>query len=52
MNTNAFSSFLLLSGPQKVSDNDAAAVRADQFMPPQCGIFYYEITVVSKGKEG
>ncbi|KAH0606781.1 uncharacterized protein H6S33_003615 [Morchella sextelata] len=39
-------------GPQKVSDNDAAAVRADQFMPPQCGIFYYEITVVSKGKEG
>ncbi|RPA97522.1 SPRY-domain-containing protein [Choiromyces venosus 120613-1] len=39
-------------GPQKVSDNDAAAVRADQPMPPQCGLFYYEVTVVSKGKEG
>ncbi|PWW75617.1 SPRY-domain-containing protein [Tuber magnatum] len=39
-------------GPQKASDNDAAAVRADQPMPPQCGLFYYEVTVVSKGKEG
>ncbi|KAL7276432.1 hypothetical protein RUND412_000571 [Rhizina undulata] len=39
-------------GPQKGSDNDAAAVRADKPMPPQCGLFYYEITVVSKGKEG
>ncbi|CAZ80030.1 unnamed protein product [Tuber melanosporum] len=40
------------SGPQKASDNDAVAVRADQPMPPQCGLFYYEVTVVSKGKEG
>ena len=31
---------------------EAAAVRADHFMPPQCGIYYYEVLVTSKGKEG
>ncbi|KAI5785931.1 concanavalin A-like lectin/glucanase domain-containing protein [Geopyxis carbonaria] len=40
------------TGPAKVNEADAAAVRADRHMPPQCGLFYYEITVVSKGKEG
>lgn len=39
-------------GPPKTNDNDAAAVRADQPMPPQCGLFYFEVTVVSKGKDG
>ncbi|KAF1835327.1 SPRY-domain-containing protein [Decorospora gaudefroyi] len=39
------------SGTQKTHD-EAAAVRADFPMPRQCGIYYYEITVVSKGKEG
>lgn len=48
----ASTSFVGIVGPQKASDNDAAAVRADQPMPPQCGLFYYEVTVVSKGKEG
>ncbi|KAJ9646405.1 hypothetical protein H2199_002454 [Coniosporium tulheliwenetii] len=31
---------------------EAASVRADHPMPRQCGIYYYEVTVVSKGKEG
>lgn len=40
-------------GPAKVSnESDAAAVRADRPMPPQCGLFYYEATIVSAGKEG
>ncbi|KAF8254070.1 SPRY-domain-containing protein [Wilcoxina mikolae CBS 423.85] len=39
-------------GPAKVSESDAAAVRADRPMPPQCGLFYYEATIVSGGKEG
>ncbi|KAI9842560.1 MAG: hypothetical protein M1837_007073 [Sclerophora amabilis] len=39
-------------GPGKSHDHEAAAVRADYPMPPQCGIFYYEVTIVSKGKEG
>jgi hypothetical protein len=38
----------------KVVERDAiaAAVRSDHPMPPQAGIYYYEITIVSKGKEG
>jgi Ran-binding protein 9/10 len=31
---------------------EAAAVRADHPMPRECGIYYYEVTVASKGKEG
>jgi hypothetical protein len=40
------------TGPAKVSESDAAAVRADRPMPPECGLFYYEATIVSAGKEG
>ena len=29
---------------------EAAAIRADHFMPPQCGIYYYEVLVTSKGR--
>ncbi|KAH4048375.1 protein SSH4 [Parastagonospora nodorum] len=39
------------SGSQKTHD-EAAAVRADFPMPRQCGIYYYEVTVISKGREG
>lgn len=39
------------SGTQK-SHDEAASVRADYPMPRQCGIYYYEITIISKGKEG
>lgn len=39
------------SGLSKTQD-EAAAIRADHPMPRQGGIYYYEVTVVSKGKEG
>ena len=39
------------SGPSKTHD-EAAAIRADHPMPRQAGIYYYEVTVVSKGKDG
>ena len=41
-------------GPQgKTNEHEAAATLADQPMPPQCGMYYYEITVFSIGsKEG
>lgn len=39
-------------GPGKTHEHEAAATRADYPMPPQCGIYYYEVTMVSKGKEG
>lgn len=40
-------------GPGKSHEHiEAAAVRADHPMSPQCGLYYYEVTIVSKGKEG
>lgn len=38
-------------GITKTSD-EAAAVRADHPMPKECGIYYFEVTVLSRGKEG
>lgn len=39
-------------GLSKLHDHEAAAARADHPMPPQCGIYFFEVTIVSKGKEG
>lgn len=39
-------------GALKLHDHEAAAARADHPMPPQCGIYYFEVTIISKGKEG
>lgn len=38
-------------GPTKLSDHEGAAARSDHPMPPQCGMYYFEVTIVSKGKE-
>ncbi|EAU38602.1 conserved hypothetical protein [Aspergillus terreus NIH2624] len=40
------------TGAVNKHDHEAAAVRADNPMPPQCGIYYFEITILSKPKEG
>lgn len=40
------------SGPAHKHDHEAAALRADNPMPPQCGMYYYEIRIESKPKEG
>ncbi|RAL08647.1 putative Ran-binding protein (RanBP10) [Aspergillus homomorphus CBS 101889] len=40
------------TGPVNKHDHEAAAIRADSPMPPQCGIYYFEITILSKPKEG
>ncbi|KAJ4292621.1 hypothetical protein N0V90_009284 [Kalmusia sp. IMI 367209] len=40
------------AGSGKSGNDEAAAVRANFPMPRQCGIYYYEVTVVSKGKDG
>ncbi|GAB0137930.1 hypothetical protein EsDP_00006181 [Epichloe bromicola] len=36
------------TGPRNPSDRDheASAVRADHYMPPQCGIYYYEVSIM------
>jgi hypothetical protein len=32
-------------------DHEASAIRADHPMPPQCGIYYYEVTIISRKRE-
>lgn len=39
-------------GANKLSEQDAAAARTDHPMPSECGIYYYEVTIVQKGKDG
>ena len=40
-------------GPaNKLSEHEAAAARTDHPMPSECGIYYYEVTIVHKGKDG
>ena len=41
----------LTSGSGK-SDNDAATVRANHPIFPSCGIFYFEVQIISKGRDG
>ncbi|KAF3921520.1 hypothetical protein AA313_de0200833 [Arthrobotrys entomopaga] len=39
-------------GPTKVNEYDSAAVRADHYMPRSCGVYYFEVTVLNKSREG
>ncbi|KAK9246291.1 CTLH/CRA C-terminal to lish motif domain-containing protein [Lipomyces tetrasporus] len=38
--------------PAKGNEQEAAAVRANHPIPPQCGLFYFEVEVMSRGKDG
>ena len=40
------------NGPVNKHEHEAAAVRAQYSMPPQCGIYYFEVTILSKSKDG
>ncbi|KAK3822831.1 MAG: concanavalin A-like lectin/glucanase domain-containing protein [Benniella sp.] len=33
-------------------DQDASAIRANRPIPPQCGIYYFEVYIKSKGEQG
>jgi len=39
------------AGVTKTSD-EAASIRADHPMPRECGLYYFEITILSKSKDG
>jgi hypothetical protein len=40
-------------GPKNQHDRDheACAVRADHYMPPQCGIYYFEVQILSAKRD-
>jgi SPRY domain len=40
------------SAPSKGTESDAASVRADRPIPPQCGVYYYEVSVLARGNKG
>jgi hypothetical protein len=37
--------------PERDRDHEAYAIRADYPMPPQCGIYYFEVTIISRKRE-
>ena len=39
-------------GPAKGGDTDAASVRADHPIPSSCGVYYYEVHILSRGSQG
>jgi len=43
---------LTFNGPSSSGDKEAAAARTDYPIPPACGIFYYEVEILSKGQKG
>ena len=34
------------------TDKDAASVRADRPAPPTCGVYYWEVTILARGRDG
>lgn len=43
---------LRCTGTTKTQEQNAAAARADFPIPPQSGLYYFEVTILSKGKDG
>lgn len=37
--------------PERNVEHEAYAVRADHSMPPQCGIYYFEVTIITRKRE-
>lgn len=35
-----------------MNEYDSAAARADHFMPRSCGVYYFEVTIMNKSREG
>ncbi|KAL1864785.1 hypothetical protein VTK73DRAFT_5664 [Phialemonium thermophilum] len=39
------------TGHRSERDHDAAAIRADHYMPPQCGVYYFEVLILHRKRE-
>ena len=40
------------NGPNNKADHEAAAARTDHPISPQCGMYYFEVTIMSRSKDG
>ena len=40
------------NGPNNKLEHEAAAARTDSSISPQCGMYYFEVTILSKSKDG
>lgn len=40
------------TGPTKVNEYDSASVRADYSIPRSCGVYYFEVAIMNKSREG
>lgn len=40
------------TGPSCSGDRESAAARANEPVPPACGIYYYEVEILHKGGKG
>ncbi|KAI0344287.1 SPRY-domain-containing protein [Trametopsis cervina] len=43
---------LTFFGPSCIGERDSAAARANNPIPPACGIYYYEVEILQKGNKG
>lgn len=43
---------VVYKGKGKDPNKDASSVRADHCIPASCGLYYYEVRIVSKGRDG
>ena len=41
-----------VTGPISPGEKEAAAARSDRPIPPSCGIYYFEVTILDKGQKG
>lgn len=46
------SSFLLSPTGHGKTPKDAASVRATHPIPAACGVYYFEVKIISKGRDG
>lgn len=44
--------FFVCSAGHGKTHKDAASVRATHPIPPSCGLYYFEVKIISKGRDG
>lgn len=43
---------MTFTGQSCTGDRESAAARANFWIPPACGIYYYEVEIIQRGQKG